>query len=114
MKTLAMIPLTLKKARTVDSISTIDNVIGGAMRDVSEFLGKLVAHNKNFIQENPPKLVRAAERELVRCESLLNKIIEKTLPVSGRPYRPSGLERQVIDELERSEGSWLAAEEVLH
>lgn len=114
MKTFTMIPLTLKKARTFDSISTIDTLMGGAMKDITLFVNKLVDHNKTFLQENPPKLVRAAERELVRCEGLIGRLLERALPIHGRPYRPSGLERQLIDELERGDGHWLAAEEVLH
>ena len=110
MKTLSMLPLTLKKARTFDSVSTIDSKV----RQVKDFVTKLVDHNLNFLEDNSPKLVRTAETGLVRCELLLGRLIEQMVPADGRAYRPSGLEQQVIEELERSSGGWLAAEEPLH
>lgn len=109
MKTLSMLPLTLKKARTFDSISAIDSKV----RQFTNFVTKLVDHNVTFLEDHSPKLVRQAETGLVRCEGLLGRFMEQLVPVSGRAYRPSGLEQQVIDELERSGGSWLASEEPL-
>lgn len=58
-------------------------------------------------------LIRLAQTGLVKYESMLDRLLEKSVPIHGRPYRPSGLERQVIDELERAEG-WLAREPSLH
>lgn len=108
MKTLSLLPLSLKKARTFAP----GDIINDAAKDVTNFVTRLVEHNKSFLQENPSKLVRTAQNELIKCESLIDRLLERAIPTNGRPYRPSGLERQVIDELERAEGQWQISEEV--
>ncbi len=58
-------------------------------------------------------LKRLAQSELIKYEGVLDRWLEKAVPIHGRPYRPSQLERQVIDELERAQG-WLAVKRSLH
>lgn len=114
MKTLSLLPLTLKKARTFDSITGIDQVVSNNFQKITSFFSKLAEHNLTFFQNNSPKILRVAQSELVHYEGLLEKFIDQTIPINGRAYKPSGLERQLIDELERKDGHWLANDEVIH
>tara|TARA_R100000656_G_scaffold100727_1_gene73200 strand:+ start:511 stop:732 length:222 start_codon:yes stop_codon:yes gene_type:complete len=70
MKTLTMLPITLKKARTFGSITNIDTV------------------------------VRLAQHGLVKYEALLDEVLAKAFPVKGHAYKPSRLELAMIKELE--------------
>lgn len=92
------------KARTFDSITTIEDKIGGSMKDFSQFMTKLALHNKDFIKQNPPKLLDLAKKGLFQYEKLLEGLIEIALPVNGKAYKPSHLETQLINELERDSG----------
>lgn len=114
MKTLSLLPLTLKKARTFDSITDIDQLVSNKIKKLTGFFTRLAEHNLTFLQDNSPKILRIAQSELVHYEGLLEKIIDQTIPINGRAYSPSGLERQLIDELERKDGHWLASDEVIH
>jgi len=104
MNTLTKIYSTQLKARTFDSITTIEDKIGGSMKDFSQFMTRLALHNKDFIKENPPKLLDLAKKGLLQYEKLLEGIIEIALPVNGKAYKPSQLETQLINELERDSG----------
>tara|TARA_R110000868_G_scaffold197846_3_gene444056 strand:- start:1308 stop:1535 length:228 start_codon:yes stop_codon:yes gene_type:complete len=73
MKTLTMLPITLKKARTFGSITDIDS------------------------------LKRLAQLGLVKYEGLLDQVIERAFPVRGKAYKPSRLELAMISELESSD-----------
>ena len=96
--------ITLKKARTFDSIMSIEFNLGGSMKDFSVFMSKLALHNKDFIQQNPPKALDLAKRGLVQYEKLIESLIDIALPVKGHAYKPSKLETDLINELERDAG----------
>ncbi len=104
MKNLEIYLPTLKKVRTFDSIMSIEFNLGGSMKDFSVFMSKLALHNKDFIQQNPPKVLDLAKKGLLQYEKLIEGIIEIALPVNGRAYKPSKLEKELINELERDAG----------
>lgn len=74
------------------------------MKDFSMFMTKLALHNKDFINQNPPKLLDLARKGLLQYEKLLEGLLEVALPVNGKAYQPSHLETQLINELERDQG----------
>ena len=74
------------------------------MKDFSMFMTKLALHNKDFITQNPPKFLELAKKGILQYEKLIEGLIEVALPVNGKAYKPSLLETQLINELERDGG----------
>lgn len=88
---------TLKKARTFESITTIEDTV---QRSVAEIQQRL----NTFLMDKPKDIKRSAQSGLVKYERFLDNLLSRAIPAKGHAYRPSRLEVDLIADLEREEG----------
>lgn len=88
---------TLKKARTFESITDIEEAVQRSVAEIQQRLNALLT-------DKPKDIKRSALSGLVKYEIFLDTLLSRAIPAKGHAYRPSRLEVDLITELEREEG----------